>query len=123
MRRNGLRMNPFRAADKEREYIDPMQHPASDTNDAWKKQIGAKGPIGLLIQSVFRAGAKLTKDFVICKPREQGISIPNVPYQYIKDLVGGLGRRARTQADRGTAKYARIALKEIDYDATRRAKD
>ena len=110
------------AADKECGYTDPMKHPASGTNDAWKKQIGAKGPIGFLIQSVFRAGAKLSKDFDICKPKEQRISLPDVPYQYIKDLVGAMGRRARTQADRST-KYSKLALKEIDYDATRRAKD
>ena len=55
-------------------------------------------------------------------PKEQRISLPEVPYQYIKDLVGAMGRRARTHADRST-KYYKLALKEIDYDATRRAKD
>ena len=54
-----------------------------------------------MIQSVFRAGAKITKDFTICKAMEQDVSIPEVPFQYLKDLVGGLGRRARTEADRG----------------------
>ena len=76
--------DPFGAADKDCGYTDPMKHPASGTNDAWKKQIGAKGPIGFLIQSVFRAGATLSRDFDICKPKEQRISLPDVPYQYIK---------------------------------------
>ena len=52
---------------------------------------------------------------------EQDVSVTEVPFQYLKDLVGGLGRRARTEADRGL-KYSKIALKEIDYDATKRSK-
>ena len=101
-------------------YCKPIQHPSSGTNDTWKKQVCAKGPIGLLIQSVLRTGAKITKDFIICKPKEQDINIPKVPFQYIKDLVGGAGRRARTEADR-SLKYSKTALKEIDYDITKRS--
>ena len=49
-------------------YPHPIQHPTRGTNDTWKKQVGATGPIGLIIQSVLRTGAKASKDFVICKP-------------------------------------------------------
>ena len=101
-------------------YCKPMQHPSRGTSDSWKKQVDAKGPIGLLIQSVLRAGAKITNDFTIRKPMEQDISIPEVPFQYLKDLVGGIGRRARTEADRGL-KYSKLALTEIDHDATKRS--
>ena len=111
---------PSRVSEKEKEYEVPMQHPSSGTNDSWKKQIKAKGPIGLLIQSIFRTGAKVTKDFIICKPKEQAVSIPSVPFQYLKELVTGIGRRARTEAGRGM-KYSKIALKEIDCDATKRS--
>ena len=48
-------------------YCKPQQHPSRGTGDTWKRQVDAKGPIGLLIQSVYRIGAKLTKDFTICK--------------------------------------------------------
>ena len=100
-------------------YCKPQQHPSRGTGDTWKRQVDAKGPIGLLIQSMLRTVAKLTKDFTICKDMEQDVSITEVPFQYLKDLVGGLGRRARTETDRGL-KYSKIALREIDYDATKR---
>ena len=80
----------------------------------------AKGPIGLLTQSVLRTGAKLTKDFTICKPKEQEVSLTGVPFQYLKELVTELGRRARTEAGR-SLKYAKLALKEIDYVASKRS--
>ena len=63
-----------------------------------EKQVKAKGPIGLLIQSVLRIGATLTKDFTICKPKEQEISLTSVPFQYLEELVTDVGRRARTEA-------------------------
>ena len=81
--------DPSRVDDKEKEYKGPLQHPSSGTNDTWKKPVGAKGPVGLLIRSVFRTGAKSPKDFTICKPKEQGVSLPSVPFQYLKELVLG----------------------------------
>ena len=77
-----------------------MQHPFSCLNDSWEKQVNAKGPVGLLIQSVLRTGAKLTKDFTICKPKEQEVSLTGVPCQYLKELVTELGRRASAEAGR-----------------------
>ena len=62
----------------------------------------------------------MTKDFIICKPKEQQVSLINVPFQYLKDLVLGIGRRARTESGRGP-KYSKLALKEIDCDATKRS--
>ena len=111
---------PSRVDAKEKEYGGPMLHQSSDTSDTWKHQMKAKGPIGFLLQSIFRAGAKMTKDFIICKPKEQTVSLINVPFQYLKDLVIGIGRRAMTQAGRG-ANHFKLALKEIDCDATKRS--
>ena len=105
---------------KEKEYVGALQHPSSGLNDSWKKQVKAKGPIGLLIQSVLRTGAKLTKDFTICKPIEQEVSLTGVRFQYLKELVTELGRGARTEAGR-SLKYAKLALKEIDYVASKRS--
>ena len=82
--------------------------------------MGVKGPLGLLAQSLLRVGAKLSRDFTICEPKEQGVSLPNVHFQYRKDLVTGIGRRARTEADR-SMKYSKHALTEIDCDATIRS--
>ena len=97
-----------------------MQHPSSGINDSWKKQVKAQGPIGLLIQSVLRTGSKLVKDFTICKPKEQGVSLSCVPFQYLKELVIEIGRRARTEAGR-SLKCAKLALKGIDYKPSKRS--
>ena len=43
-----------------------------------------------------------------------------MPFQYLKELVTELGRRARTEAGR-SLKYAKLALKEIDYVASKRS--
>ena len=102
---------PSEGTENAHKYSKPLQHPSRGTNDTWKRQVDAKGPIGLMIQSVLRAGAEISKDFVICKPKEQDVNIPKVPYQYIKGLVGRFGRRARTEADRGL-KYPKLALEE-----------
>ena len=105
---------------KRKEYEGALQHPSSGINDSWTKQVKAKWPIGLLIQSALRTGSKLAKDFTICKPKEQGVNLPCVPFQYLKELVTEIGRRARTEAGR-SLKYAKLALKEIDYEASKRS--
>ena len=120
MSQDGLRMSQSVLTIKKKEYGGALQHPSNGLNDSWKKQVKAKGPIGLLIQSVLRTGAKLTKDFTICKTKEQGVSLTSVPFQYLKELVTDVGRRAKTEAGR-SLKYAKLALKEIDNDATKRS--
>ena len=43
-----------------------------------------------------------------------------MPFQYLKELVTEIGRRARTEAGR-SLKYSKLALKEIDYEASKRS--
>ena len=67
-----------------------------------------------------RTGAKLTKDFTICKPKEQEISLTSVLFQYLKELGTDVGRRARTEAG-CSLKCAKLVLKGIDNDASKRS--
>ena len=68
---------------------------------------------------MYRAGGKLTANFVICQANEANLDIANIPYQYLKQLVGDLGRRSRTSTERGT-KPTKLGLPEIDVGATKR---
>ena len=102
-------------------YPKAVQHPTRGTNEGWKKKVGAVGPIGLMIESILRTGSKISDDFIIHQPKEQNIDILNVPFQFLTDLINGIGQRARTIADRRT-KRTKLALMEIDVEATKRDK-
>ena len=46
----------------EQEEIEPAPHTAQASTGKWKKVIQQKGPVGLLVQSLYMMGARITKD-------------------------------------------------------------
>ena len=72
------------------DYPYPQQHPSRGTNDGWKQQIKAHGPIGLLIGSAIRCGAKINHLFIMLQPKEQDIDLINIPCQFLGNMISEL---------------------------------
>ena len=100
-----------------KDYPDPVPHPTRGRKSEWKDCICPRGPLGMLIQSVRRMGAKIDDEFRIWQKGEPNIHLIDTPYQHLADLLMEAACRARTVAAKGT-KEANAVLKEIDSKVT-----
>ena len=57
-----------------------------------KKQIGAMGPVGLLIEAVIRTGGNINGELVVFHPGEVESDLRHPPFQHLKELVIEMGR-------------------------------
>ena len=72
---------------EQHDYPDSVPHPSKASSVEWKRAIPAKGPIGLLVQSIRRTGLKIDNHSVVWQCKEQPVDLVHVPYQYLAKLV------------------------------------
>ena len=64
-------------------YPEPAAHPTKNQPATWKTAVAEKGPIGLLIQAVARAGCQIDEHFRVWQKKEVPVSITSTPYQFL----------------------------------------
>ena len=57
-------------AEGEQNYPDAVAHPSRHHSSRWKAGMPAKGPVGLLIQSIMRAGMQVSDQLVVWQKKE-----------------------------------------------------
>ena len=70
---------------EQRDYPQPAQHPAHAA-EAHVSTIKARGPTGLLLQSLTRIGAAIDVNLNIKQYKEQNRSVVHTPYQFPRPL-------------------------------------
>ena len=106
----------------QQDYPDEQPHPSTAEHDPnWDDDIGAMGPIGLLIESTLWHGMKIDSKFNLWQKNEQPISIMETPYQSLKPLITKAAARARNRAEwhRGASNKRGRAPLETDSDLSR----
>ena len=78
----------------------------------------AKGPIGLVIESVYLQGARIGEALEICKYNQPVVDVQEMAYQALGDFTRQMCQRSRTTAAQGK-RAETVGLKEIDEEATR----
>ena len=101
-------------------YPDAVDHQTRAKSAGRQNGCAAKGPIGLLVQSVARCGCQLDDNFRILQKKETQVDLINTPHQFVGPLVSQVYVRARTIAARGT-KTINCVLGEVDQEVTRGA--
>ena len=82
-----------------------------------EERVKARGPVGLLIQSVFGMGSLLDKSFKIWSRDEPYLDILNTPFQHVASIFTEIATKARTAA-RSWTKAINRNLSEIDQWVT-----
>lgn len=103
--------------EENQEYPEPLSHPTKFKSGKWKLVLGAKGPVGLLIQAAMRCGAQIDEEFRLWQRKEVPLDLLNVPYQHLSQSLLEAVARARTKAAKGT-KTINAILSEIDAYVT-----
>ena len=99
-------------------YPSPAIHPSSSHAIDPTPNIEARGPIGLLLQSIARIEESIDNELNITQWKEQGISIIRAPYKYLPILVTAAAKRGSQRAAAGLEDFTR-GLREIDYGTTK----
>ena len=102
------------------DYPIPAGHPSSSHSITFRSNINAKGPVGLLLQSICRMGAAIDDHLAIKQYKEQPISIVHTPYQYLPLLVTTASKRASQKTAVGRKPVTK-GLLEIDANTTKAA--
>lgn len=108
-------------AEEDQWYPDPATHPTKGDPAQWKAAVAEKGPIGLFVQAVVRAGCQIDNEFNVWQAKEMPVSITCTPYQFLGKLMTDVAVRARTRASRNTKPH-NTALGESDAVATKSAR-
>jgi len=103
-----------------KDFPSPAIHPSSGQAGAFETNVDAKGPIGLLLQSIIRIGASIDNELNITQWKEQGISIIHTPYQFLPTLITAAAKRGSQRAAAGLKAFTR-GMREIDYKTTKAA--
>ena len=93
-------------------FPDYAPHPSKGSTAKWKNVVRARGPVGLLIQSVFSMGSLLDKSCKIWSRSEPFLDILNTPFQHVASIFTELATKARTAA-RSWTKTINRNLSEI----------
>ena len=102
----------------ETSYKQPGGPPKSKQRMKLRREVIAKGPIGLLIETMHINGANLDEQFKIRQFNQPTLDIVKDPFQDIKPFWRQAVVRNRTAAVSGTGKET-DGLKEIDDYASR----
>ena len=105
---------------RRKQIHEPAPHPTKASTAMWKRVLEDKGPIGLMIQVIYAAGANIDLKFQIWAKNEVPVHIMETPYQHLAKLVLDIAARARTQAACDT-KSTNENIKEIDKEVTMKA--
>ena len=93
----------------------PSPPPADDNGTSWKPAVPPRGPIGHLINCIFRMGAAIASNMDIVRHKEEMFSIHSIPWQHVRMLTRDLGIRARTRAASKARTYLANCT-EVDFD-------
>ncbi len=104
-------------ADPGNVFPDYAPHPSKSSTAEWGKVIRAKGPVGLLIQSIYAMGSMMDKSCKVWSRDEPYLDILNTPYQHVSSIFTELATKARTAA-RAWTKVINRNLNEIDQWVT-----
>lgn len=102
------------------DFPSPAIHPTSGQAAAFEPNIQAKGPIGLLLQSIIRIGGAIDNELNITQWKEQALSLIHTPFQFLRILVTAAAKRGSQRAAQGLKDFHR-GLREIDYNVTKTA--
>ena len=100
------------------DFPSPVIHPSSGHAVAFEPDVQARGPIGLLMQSLIRIGAAIDNELNLTQWKEQGISLIHTPFQFLPTLVTVAAKRGSQRAAAGLKDFNR-GLREIDYSVTK----
>ena len=104
-----------------RDVQEIAPHPSRGDRRPWIDRTDAKGPNGLLIQSLNCIGAELTEKLKIVTEREQEVDVINVPFQALEPEITmrAINARARRTAQAG---IGRAEVEEMGRRVDRIAK-
>jgi len=100
------------------DFPSPAIHPTSGRAATFAPNVQAKGPIGLLLQSIIRIGGAIENELNLTQCKEQAVSLIHTPFQFLPSLVTAAAKRGSQRAAMGLKDFNR-GLREIDYNVTK----